>query len=324
MCKALLAFVLCVACLTALSAQQQTDTLVVYFGIDKSIVDDSNAEPLDKLISCESVASISVYGYTDFLGSRAHNRQLSEKRSANVYNYLITNGIDREYIVVCKGEGIHPGSAEENRPDISDKGIKEHRIVLVVYTTNLQDTGLSEKNDETVEDNDFPTKDNDFLTEGNDFQNGENDMSTEDDHTPLEDETTVITELTEENLVADNVIVMERIFFQYNTYEFSYMAYPALFELLTTMQNYNSLKLEIHGHICCFNNEFRNDVITVDGMLLSVGRAKAVHDFLVDNGIDPTRLSYKGFGNTRRRYPLEQNEYERAMNRRVEILIVER
>ena len=56
---------------------------------------------------------------------------------------------------------------------------------------------------------------------------------------------------------------------------------------------------------------------------LSGQRAKAIRNFLTGNGIDKSRLSYKGFGSTQPIYPIpEKNEAERAANRRVEILIV--
>ena len=310
-CKAIVTFLFfSVLCKNA-NAQHKADTIRVFFDIDKSVVDDRNSASLNKIIDLEGVMSICIYGYTDFLGSASHNQQLSEKRSDNVRNYLFTGGIGREYVVISGGEGIHPNSSEENRQDLSDRGIKEHRVVLVVYTTNLQEVEISEEDAETLQESGFSLQESEFSVNGNEY-------SSQEELAPA------ITNLTEENLVTDNIIVMERIFFQYNTYEFSYMAYPALYELLGAMREYNSLKIEIHGHICCFNNEFRNDVITLEGIPLSVGRAKAVHDFLIENGISSDRLSYEGFGNTRRRYPLEQNEYERAMNRRVEILVVER
>ncbi|MCF8112177.1 MAG: OmpA family protein, partial [Desulfobacteraceae bacterium] len=51
---------------------------------------------------------------------------------------------------------------------------------------------------------------------------------------------------------------------------------------------------------------------------LSERRAKAVRDFLVNRGIDPDRLSYKGYGETD---PVASNATAqgRAKNRRVEI-----
>lgn len=91
---------------------------------------------------------------------------------------------------------------------------------------------------------------------------------------------------------------------------------PVLFELLDIMEQHPKLKIEIQGHICCQLKEDLEDISTL--------RCKTVYNYLVQNGIDRNRLSYKGFGNTMPLYPIpEKNEFERDENRRVEILIIE-
>ena len=56
-------------------------------------------------------------------------------------------------------------------------------------------------------------------------------------------------------------------------------------------------------------------------MTLSVNRAKAVFDYLTVTGvIDPKRLSYKGFGDTRPKVPNDSDEH-RQMNRRTEFKV---
>jgi outer membrane protein OmpA-like peptidoglycan-associated protein len=80
------------------------------------------------------------------------------------------------------------------------------------------------------------------------------------------------------------------------------------------MQN-PKLKIEIQGHICC-NSSGKET--------LSTQRAKAIKGFLKIQGIDNSRVTYKGFGSTQPLFSLpEKNEQERAANRRVELLIIE-
>jgi len=84
-------------------------------------------------------------------------------------------------------------------------------------------------------------------------------------------------------------------------------AFPFLAELELFLKDNPEINIEIIGHVCCSNN-----------LELSVDRAFEVYDQLVSKGINPTRLSYKGMGNTR---PLveEDTDKDKEINRRVEI-----
>ena len=99
-------------------------------------------------------------------------------------------------------------------------------------------------------------------------------------------------------------------------------ARPHFVELLTTLQDNPTLKIEIHGHVCCTPNSNEDGLDSDTGQKnLSVMRAKYIFDSLVRSGIHPDRLSYKGFAGA---IPLvdEVDERSRQMNRRVEIQIV--
>lgn len=70
----------------------------------------------------------------------------------------------------------------------------------------------------------------------------------------------------------------------------------------------------IHGHTDTAGDAAAN-------MKLSQDRAKSVYNFLIESGIGASRLSYKGFGQTK---PVAGNESEenRAQNRRTEFVII--
>lgn len=90
---------------------------------------------------------------------------------------------------------------------------------------------------------------------------------------------------------------------------------PILEELLKIMLANPNLKIEIQGHICCQKGTDVEDTAKV--------RALAVYNYLINNGINKNRLSYKSFGSTRPIHIIpENNEDERNENRRVEIQIV--
>jgi flagellar motor protein MotB len=58
-------------------------------------------------------------------------------------------------------------------------------------------------------------------------------------------------------------------------------------------------------------------------MGLSVNRAKTIYNYLIENGIDPRRLEYEGLGGSRKLVD-EISDETRAMNRRVEIVIMDK
>jgi outer membrane protein OmpA-like peptidoglycan-associated protein len=55
---------------------------------------------------------------------------------------------------------------------------------------------------------------------------------------------------------------------------------------------------------------------------LSWNRAQFVRDYLVQNGISPERISYRGYAMTRPLVYPEQTIQDQIQNRRVEILII--
>ena len=109
-------------------------------------------------------------------------------------------------------------------------------------------------------------------------------------------------------------IVLNNINFYQNTFATMPESQGTLYDLLFVMQNNPELKIEIQGHICCIDKDYRN---------LSLDRAKQVKRFLVYNGIQDYRVKTKGFGVSQPIYPIPEATVEQAAaNRRVEIEIL--
>ena len=84
-------------------------------------------------------------------------------------------------------------------------------------------------------------------------------------------------------------------------------------EVIDILEIYSHYKIEILGHADSTGPDQYNQV-------LSESRAKAVMYYLISKGVDPTRLSFKGFGETQ---PAQSNNRRegRRLNRRVEFKI---
>lgn len=98
---------------------------------------------------------------------------------------------------------------------------------------------------------------------------------------------------------------------------------PMLEELLDAMRSNPALVIQVEGHICCQAGPGDGPDLETGIFNLSEMRAKAVQDYLIENGIDAGRVSYKGFGHSVPLYPFpEKSETEMKLNRRVEIKII--
>lgn len=118
-------------------------------------------------------------------------------------------------------------------------------------------------------------------------------------------------------------IVLRNINFVGGRHVFLPESIPALVELREAMRAYPDLVIRIEGHICCVDHNGDGPDLDTGEDNLSEERAKAVKEYLVANGIEETRVSYKGFGHSTPlfSYP-EKNEEEQKLNRRVEIKII--
>jgi len=87
---------------------------------------------------------------------------------------------------------------------------------------------------------------------------------------------------------------------------------PVLAEVQKLLEQNDSLKIRIEGHTDNTGNSAMNQS-------LSERRANAVMGWLIAHGIDPSRLSAKGFGDSK---PVADNSTDegRAKNRRVELV----
>lgn len=104
------------------------------------------------------------------------------------------------------------------------------------------------------------------------------------------------------------------ILFDVNKSTFQQRTYPVLQAMVVILKEYPGAKFTIEGHT-------DSDGAAQANLDLSEGRAAAVMGYLVEKGIDASRLSSKGFGETK---PIATNKTKtgKALNRRVEVKLV--
>lgn len=118
-------------------------------------------------------------------------------------------------------------------------------------------------------------------------------------------------------IAPDAQMVLEDIRFVGNEEKVLRSSQASLFLLLHFMEENPSTTIEVQGHV----NGPTYSKNTKEFIRLSTARARMVHDFLVINDVDPSRVSYVGLGNSEMLFPEPKNKEESEANRRVEVRI---
>jgi outer membrane protein OmpA-like peptidoglycan-associated protein len=111
-------------------------------------------------------------------------------------------------------------------------------------------------------------------------------------------------------------IQLKNVFFVQSKAELKPESYPELDRLVKIMKDNPTIEIEINGHT-------DNQGLPAANLELSEKRVEAVRQYLVSKGVQPKRMSGKGYGGSRPIAP-STTEENRQMNRRVEFKIVKK
>ena len=111
-----------------------------------------------------------------------------------------------------------------------------------------------------------------------------------------------------------NVVELKNIFFETAKFDLKPESKAELNKLVSFLILNKTMRIELSGHTDNVGDKKSNQ-------LLSQNRAKSVYDYLILNGIDAKRLSFKGYGDT---IPKVKNDSDsnRALNRRTEFKVI--
>lgn len=274
------------------SAQYATDTFHVYFDLNVPELNASAKSSIDSLIYFDRIVpgqKILIVGYADYLGTEKANQKLSEERAKNVRGYLSSFQIDLNSITLCIGRG------QVNRKHKDASGYPTDRRVDIVVEKGY--LGANKKNTPLA------TKP---ATKKPEQQN-----------TPLKNDVTDITQYKQ-----GESYVLKNIYFLPERHAITAQSLPELEKLFHVLKSHPTLTIRIEGHVCCIRDY--PDALDIDAhdMNLSVNRAKAIYDYLVEKGISASRLKYTGYGRSKPVVINEVTEEDANKNRRVEIRVL--
>lgn len=274
------------------------EQFVVYFESNKhETTKTENKKLQDWMLDNKEVKIVAINGYTDEDGTSGFNDTLAKKRVNFIFNQV------KDKIKIR--EDFKTRSFGENFKQSANKA--ENRKVTIYY--------LLEK-DLAKEDEILGIKKEEIVVQPKKEINYPKEVVIENpDGSRVEYKLNVEFMKQIGNSAVGDKLKIDNLNFVINTFAVVNESRSKLYELLLVMQNNPKLKIELQGHLCC---------MTKDRVDLSTQRAKAISNFLRQNGIESSRVAYKGFGVSQPLFAIpEKDEAERAANRRVEILIVE-
>ena len=269
------------------------DTVSVYFPLAKSALTSEARERLDDAIYkgvLSDETPLSIIGYTDELGGDDYNLTLSRQRALAVKAYLVQSGFREAQITLLTGKG-----EREARPAQGPEGRLDDRRVDIVPA------GMAKRPKQTLAEAKPQWRP----------------VAT----APPGMRKPSITDLS--TLSEGQTIVLDKIYFIAGRHVWRDNSKPTLETLYDALAQYPNVRIRIEGHVCCVSPGVP-DAIDDDThrMELSLTRARAIRDYLVERGIASERLQCAGFGHSHPVVMPELTEDIADRNRRVEVRII--
>jgi outer membrane protein OmpA-like peptidoglycan-associated protein len=117
-----------------------------------------------------------------------------------------------------------------------------------------------------------------------------------------------------EPIELQGVMELKNVFFETAKFDLKPESKAELNKLVSFLKANKMIIGELSGHTDNVGDKKMNQV-------LSQNRAKAVLDYLVSNGVDAKRLTFKGYGDTKPKVP-NDSDANRYMNRRTEFTVL--
>lgn len=314
------------------------DSRIVYFDFGKADLRpevDSTLREITTTFTAQPELTVHLTAHTDSIGNEQSNLQLSNRRAEAVRNALLTRGLPQASLIMeTFGERIPVANNED------EKGRQlNRRVTIDLYRANRM-RFLEGQIRDLVTGEGIPA---DLIFHGKSFRDSLSTDSAGRFRHPVPDNQVIAAEAYAKDYFFDTKMLkvtggvsldirlrpaqtgeavdIQNLYFVGNQAVLLNQSEPELPKVLRFMQLNPQLKIEIAGHI----NQPNRPPVTRDSWdwQLSVARAKLVYDYLLENSIDSSRVSYKGYGNTQMRFPRAHTEREQALNRRVEIRVLE-
>lgn len=319
--------------------------LHVYYASDADQLPESAQQEIrNKILEIGSyrIQEIYVEGHTDSDASSEYNIDLSKRRAGNATDYLLKQGVPRKLI---KDEAFGESKPLSDKKalnrcvqitfiyelDLTPEDFKRPKVIIgITYDAKTKEPLPTQFVIEVAGTNQLKrtSKRGFFRITGT----GENDLAIifsrdgylnkelimEGAQMAMSKDTIKLKVYLQPVKVLDK-ITFENIYFFTDSDQFRPESKDDLLKLLKMMRDHPDLYIEIQGHMNFPATRKATKMQQMYNYNLSHKRAKAVYQYLVDNGIDRKRLTYKGMSNFRMVYPIPKTAEQEDMNKRVEV-----
>lgn len=320
----------------------------VYFDYDHYDINSSAQATLAGIkafYDSKHVVRVEVLGHTDDSGTDPYNLELARRRAYAVRNYLKNLGCDKDLLIEIYGErrpvadnGEETGRKLNRRAEVKvyyrDPSLISYRlhgivtdagsgrpliaeIALVGYRSDTAQLRTGPDGTYDLKLKDPRTMTITAFADGFLFQT----RTVSSDTFDLGDHNEIAVNFMLRKIEKGLKFDLRNIYFEGNKAVILAESWPELLRLTKLMQDNPTLKIELRGHVNWPTTY--PQTITFFAVNLSEERARTVYQFLLVNRISPDRLSYKGMANLEMIYPHTDQEVEMALNRRVEVVVVD-
>ncbi len=267
------------------------DTLDISWSSSSPELTTLEADQIDALCKGKIIRHIEIIAYFSSKGKISSNRILAEVRLANLRSKVLDMGVPFHLI----SSKIISRSSDSEKKDVSIRAFfykqKEAGVLKKSSVVQISKFDLANRKDVG---NEQPIQD-------------------------IKKEQEIV--LDEAAFKKNATVSLPNLIFQGSSHYFLSGSERVLRALAKVMRSRTDIRIELQGHVCCNPPGVDAFDIITGKKNLSVMRARAVYDYLIQAGIEASRMTYRGFGSSKRLYPEEKNPREKMLNRRVEVLI---
>lgn len=303
---------------------QQVDSasVSVHFKFDKyDVSDEDKSKLLTFMSSHPNIDNLVINGHCDHVGGYSYNDWLSMQRALAAKKILLQNqpidGFDLSIHALGKRQLLFPTDWENRVVIVTAKWKQALPVVEAAPVVEEKPAEPVSAKEPEPQPQPEPVKEEVVIEETpsatpKEIPDIKGDLSEN------------LTNIIRQTKVGESII-LRKIYFEEGRHTFAKGSQTSLDALVKIMKSMPTLEVELQGHMCC------SDTLAVDGLdfdtnqfSLSVNRAKAVFDYLTNNGINASRMHYAGFGSRKRIVYPEKNDNDRNKNRRVELKILKK